>query len=361
MNPARRTTHHYEYQAARECFLSLAREQATSVETHVHPLVGPDGDVALDIPRFGNPDATQILVLSSGTHGVEGYCGSYIQCRLLQEGIVERLPNNLGLVIVHGVNPHGFAWRRRVNEDNIDLNRNFIDHGAGHKPNPGYEKLADILVPADWTEEAKTNMWQNIFAEAAKHDEGWQAAAITGGQYAFKDGVFYGGIAPAWSNHRVREIARSLRGKTVVWLDIHTALGPYGAAECIVEYAPQSKPLDKARRLWGERVRNTKTQESVSTDISGSISVGTHEELGDDLVMAGLEYGTVRGKQVLEAVVGDQWLHRYGDLNSELGQELKQAMMDSFYPDDPVWRDTVYNTAIELIEPVFKQSGESGA
>ncbi len=351
-------SHHYDYQSARDCFLSLVNELSGELETSLHPLAGPDGEVAMDIARFGNPEARQVLVLSSGTHGVEGYCGSFIQCRLLKEGIADRLPNDLGLLMVHGVNPYGFAWQRRVNEDNIDLNRNFVDHDAGHKANQGYEELAQILEPSEWDEDAIAAMWQSIFSVAAEHDEGWQAAAITGGQYAHKDGVFYGGIAPAWSNLKIREVARSLQGKQVVWLDIHTALGPYGEAECIVEYMPGSKPLKVAKNLWGEKVRNTKTKESVSTDIAGSISVGTHDELGDNLVMAGLEYGTVRAKQVLEAVIGDQWLHRYGLLDSDRGRVLKQAMMDSFYPDDQIWRDSVYNIALELIEPVFKQAVE---
>ena len=131
--------HHYDYQAARARFLALAEPLMASMETHSHPLPGPDGETATDIARFGNPDAEYVLVLSSGTHGVEGYCGSFIQCQLLDDGLVERLPENLSLVMIHGVNPHGFAWRRRVNEDNIDLNRNFVEHGST-KTNEGYEE-----------------------------------------------------------------------------------------------------------------------------------------------------------------------------------------------------------------------------
>jgi hypothetical protein len=38
--------------------------------------------------------------------------------------MLENIKNNLPtLVIVHAVNPVGFAKNRRVNEDNIDLNR----------------------------------------------------------------------------------------------------------------------------------------------------------------------------------------------------------------------------------------------
>ena len=176
-------THHYSYQSARECFLSLATEVA-SVETHIHPLLGPDGETAMDIAHIGAVNAHRVLVLSSGTHGVEGYCGSFIQCELLRQGIAERLPAGLRLVMIHGVNPYGFAWQRRVNEDNIDLNRNFIDHAKARNPNIGYEEIAGILEPEQWHDESIQSLWQQIFAAAGRHDDdpGWQGDAITGGQ-----------------------------------------------------------------------------------------------------------------------------------------------------------------------------------
>lgn len=343
----------YDYQSSRERFLELAESFGGQLQRHVHPLAGPDGELALDVARFGNLDSSQALVLSSGTHGIEGYCGSFIQCELLGNGIIDRLPDDLCLVLVHGVNPHGFAWKRRVNEDNIDLNRNFGDYDDAR--NTGYQEIAEILEPTEWTADSTERMWQQIFEVAEKHahEPGWQGAAITSGQYSFPNGVFYGGTEPAWSNLKIREVAKSLVGKQVVWLDIHTALGPYGEAECIVEYMPGTKPLTRSQELWGSRVKNTKTNESASADVSGSISVGTHGELGDALVMAGLEYGTVKPRQVLEAVIGDQWLHRYGDLDSDLGREMKQRMMDAFYPDDPAWRASVYKLALEVIEPLL--------
>tara|TARA_R110002072_G_scaffold13418_2_gene56123 strand:+ start:13303 stop:14352 length:1050 start_codon:yes stop_codon:yes gene_type:complete len=347
-------THHYRYQDARATFLSLAGDAVA--ESRVHPLAGPDGEIAMDIAIWGDPNAKNALVLSSGTHGVEGYCGSFIQCQFLLDCLPNKLPNDLMLVMIHGVNPYGFAWQRRVNEDNIDLNRNFADHSA-LKNNDGYAELAEALEPEQWHEAATAEVWQAVGAAALRHedDPSWQGAAITGGQYAHPNGLFYGGTEPAWSVQQLRALAKQyLQGKTVAWLDIHTALGPYGTAECIVEYAPDSKPLKVAQELWGDRVKNAKTNESVSADIAGSISYGMHQEI-DDLVIAGLEYGTVRGRQVLEALIADQWLHRYGDLQSEQGRKIKQQMMDAFYADDPEWRSSVYGIAAELVQASLKR------
>ena len=59
------------------------------------------------------------------------------------------------LVFVHALNPYGFSWVRRVNEDNVDLNRNFPDWSQPLPTNDGYAELADILVPTEWTPEVQ--------------------------------------------------------------------------------------------------------------------------------------------------------------------------------------------------------------
>ena len=66
----------------------------------------------------------------SGTHGVEGYCGSGIQIGFLKEGLFAELPDDMSVVLLHAMNPYGFSNDRRVNEDNVDLNRNFLDFAA---------------------------------------------------------------------------------------------------------------------------------------------------------------------------------------------------------------------------------------
>ncbi|MEE4283102.1 MAG: DUF2817 domain-containing protein [Pseudomonadales bacterium] len=52
-----------------------------------HPESGPDGDIAMDVACWNAPQSEDVLVISSGTHGIEGYCGSFVQCALLDEGL----------------------------------------------------------------------------------------------------------------------------------------------------------------------------------------------------------------------------------------------------------------------------------
>src|SRR5690606_41795533 len=72
---------------------------------------------------------SKVLVLITGTHGVEGHAGSAVQTDLW--GLIEQrkvtLPEDIAILMVHPLNPFGYAWGRRCDEQGIDLNRNFID------------------------------------------------------------------------------------------------------------------------------------------------------------------------------------------------------------------------------------------
>ena len=349
-------THNDTYAAARKNFLALTG--GAEMEVRKHPLAGPEGEIAMDIACWGDRNAPRALVVSSGTHGVEGYCGSFIQCELLAQGIVDKLPADMMLMMIHGINPYGFAWKRRGNEDNIDLNRNFFDHDNPPPRNEGYAEIANIFEPEEWHEGAIDAIFDALAQVRAKHDNShrWQQAAMSGGQYEFPNGIFYGGVAPAWSNLQLNEVVtQNLKDKTVTWIDVHTGLGHLGAAECIVEYEKKSRPFQRAVKLWGDRVKTMRTNESISAYVSGSIETGLDRWLGDKLVGCGLEFGTRRSKQVVEALIADQWLHRYGDLNSEQGKAIKALILDAFFPDDPEWRQLVIKGASEVVQAAIDE------
>ncbi len=118
------------YPEARDKFLSSCESAGFALKTRENPdAVGRDGEALFsDIASKGPADADSVLLVTSGTHGIEGYCGSACQVALVREGAFDALPDGTRVVLVHAVNPFGFSHQRRVNEDNIDLNRNFVDH-----------------------------------------------------------------------------------------------------------------------------------------------------------------------------------------------------------------------------------------
>nr|ADQ39290.1 hypothetical protein nle12_1 [uncultured bacterium] len=82
-----------DYQSVREKVVSAGKGSGALLEHIQHPLSGPDGrPLYTDALLLGDPEADRILVLVSGTHGVEGFAGSAIQIGLLEQGYQNELP-----------------------------------------------------------------------------------------------------------------------------------------------------------------------------------------------------------------------------------------------------------------------------
>src|SRR5271165_6322076 len=140
------------YPEARRKFLDAARTAGAAIESHVNPIAtGAEGEaLATDVARFGATGAESLLIVISGTHGNEGFCGSGCQIGLIAEGVVAARPQDVAVLLVHAINPYGFSHIRRVTEDNVDLNRNFQDFSRPLPENARYAEIHDALVPADW-------------------------------------------------------------------------------------------------------------------------------------------------------------------------------------------------------------------
>jgi hypothetical protein len=334
------------YLEAREKFLGAATGLVT--ESYVNPASGPDGEqLATDVAWFGPPDASNVLLLISGTHGVEGYCGSGAQVDWLRREEFRNLLPDAGALLIHAINPFGFAWTRRVNEDNVDLNRNWIDFTAPLPPNPGYDELADDLVPTEWTEEAqrrtadKFSDWQA--ARGANGASDFQQA-VTGGQYKHPLGLFFGGSGVSWSRRTQTAIFQKYlaRAKRVAVIDYHTGLGPCGYAERISVFPPQTAEYDRAASWLGAGITSTKAGTSASKDISGDNLSGSLALLPEtEFTAIAFEVGTVELAQVLQALRADAWLHAYDEPLSERGREIKVQMRAAFYCDNDWWKGMV--------------------
>ena len=84
----------------------------------------------------------RLLILTSAVHGVEGYVGSAVQQMFLKELLKEIRLDDLGLLLIHGINPYGFKYNRRVTENNVDLNRNSsTERALFESVNSGYSDL----------------------------------------------------------------------------------------------------------------------------------------------------------------------------------------------------------------------------
>jgi len=86
-----------DYADARKKFISSATAADATATSYCHPQAQqPNGDgLFVDVARLGPaPGAADLIVLaSSGTHGVEGFCGSGCQVGILETNVADRLPD----------------------------------------------------------------------------------------------------------------------------------------------------------------------------------------------------------------------------------------------------------------------------
>ncbi len=331
------------YAEARGKFLDALGAHEVEAARHVHPAArGRDGeDLAMDCALLGPASAERLLILSSGTHGVEGFGGSGAQVALLHDaGFASHLSaSGISLLLVHAVNPYGFSHWHRTNEDNIDLNRNFVDHGKPHPPDGGYAELHPLLVPRHWPPSAYNYL--TIAAYIARRGMPALQQALSRGQYTFRDGLFYGGNAPSWSNRTLRAALRSFAGraKRVLWIDFHTGLGPYGHGEMIQAGRDDDAELARARAVWGKDVTSIYKGTSTSARVEGLIAFAVYDELpGVEYAGIGLEYGTRPKLAVLQALRADNWLALHPEAPDALRAAIKRQVRNAFYCDADDWK-----------------------
>ncbi|CAN5397765.1 hypothetical protein BH10ACT3_BH10ACT3_08810 [soil metagenome] len=347
---------HATYIEAREAFLSAASAAGARVEHHLHPLTGPSGEeLAIDVAELGPEDATNAVLVVSGTHGVEGYCGSALQTGWLAGHAAER-PADTAVVFVHALNPFGFAWVRRVNEDNVDLNRNFVDWDAPLPLNEGYERLAGDMVPEDWSDAVQERTSTTLLEIGAEMGFDEFATAVSGGQFLHPQGVFYGGSGPVWSHRWLTDWSskRFSAVERLAILDLHTGLGPWGHGELISSEHHRSAAYERSRAWWDD-ITSMADGDSVSAPLEGDwLAAATEFCPGPEITSIAIEYGVIDSISVVQALRADAWLHAYGDPTGPLAPGIRAATRAAFADDDPAWMDAVWPKFHDTLERTFR-------
>lgn len=349
------TPHSYfasTYAEARRKFIDAATESGATTAHHIHPLKGPSGEeLALDVAAFGPKDAQKVFVTMSATHGGEGFLGSAVQVAWLKEKCYQHIPEGIAVVLMHAVNPHGFAWLRRVTEGNVDLNRNFLDYAQPIPEKPEYDKLHPAICPDDWTDNTLSAAQKILDAYAAEHGQKALNRVVMGGQFSRPDGVFYGGTAPTWSRTTILAVLKefSANADHLALIDFHTGLGPSGHGECYIVGNEGDPGVDHANTVWGSDGVKVLATSGGQQAHDGYNLTGLARELAPIAFYGNtLEFGTHPLDKVYQALRSDNWLHLHGDLNSDFARQVKADLKEAFCPDSAEWREAVYQRSMEM-------------
>ena len=345
------------YARARVQFLEAAAAGGLAIESHAHPLAGRDGEaLAMDVARDGPADAEKLLIVSSACHGVEGYCGSGVQVFALHDDAWREQARAAGVVVlyVHALNPYGFSHLRRTTHENVDLNRNFQDFSKPLPVNAGYREIAALLLPEEWPPNADNQAAVQHYL-ATKGEAAWQAA-VSGGQYEFEGGMFYGGQAPTWSNLTLRSVLRAhgSAARRIAWIDLHTGLGESGLGERIYAGRDDSKAMARARAWWNPDGATPITSfydgTSTSALLTGLMWTAIYDECPQaEYTGIALEYGTLPILQMLQALRAEHWLHQHPEAPAEQAAQIKAEMLAAFYTDTDAWRGQIISQARQAL------------
>lgn len=335
------------YATERKSFLDRARAAGADLAAHPHPLRGPDGEeLAADVARFGAPAgrADRVVIVSSGVHGVEGHAGHGLQRQLVDSGRLSSLPSGVAVVLVHGVNPHGWAWSRRVDHENVDVNRNFVDYDD-LPDNPLYGEVDDALNPATAELDLADLSFQGELLEFwARVGDHTAMKTLNGGQYSVPHGVQYGGDHMTWSRRTLESIwgEHVVGADLAITLDVHTGLGPIGRLTVFQTADADEPAADLGVRWYPDHLFRADRSDPDPID-HGLVGPGFDawaSATGDGPATAAfvLEFGGLDITSGVTAFRADNWLHHHGDPSSATGRQIRRLMEDHFYVRDFDWR-----------------------
>jgi len=326
-----------DYVTARDRFRHAARRAGATLDALTLDARGPlQETLTIDIARLGDSRARRILVHTCGLHGVEAFAGSAVQLAILATPPV--VPPACELVLVHVLNPFGMAWLRRVNENNVDLNRNFLgtDERRG-RTSVLYRLLDPMLNPPSPPGSDAFLLRLAVFA--LRHGPTATRQAIAEGQFDFPRGLFFGGVSlepgpKAYLDWLGHEFAQAER---VFALDLHTGLGRRGESTLILEAGVGIASAAELERALGSPIIDPAAGEAVFR-IRGGMGNALPQALPHARVDFLLqEIGTYPTLAVLRALREENRCHHHLD-GATLHHSTKLELLEALRPDSASWR-----------------------
>ena len=243
------------YQEARLRFIEAALLLKAEISRYTLPeILAPDGsELSIDTAWIGRTDAKVVLLCISGTHGPEGFCGSAAQLQSLSDGSITDLPEDVAVLFIHALNPYGFAYMSRYNENNVDLNRNWINFDQIPETSVLCQELHQHLPPVDQFNELQFNKVVLALSKFLTEHGGLAVEnALGAGQYSIPDGLGYGGSERQWSSLMLEKILSSIspRCQHIAYLDWHSLVRSGSDDMVYLCFNKTDDPLFKRCASW---------------------------------------------------------------------------------------------------------------
>lgn len=336
------------FEESREAFLDLAK--TSGGDLHSLQVSNQLSFETLYLPPSSGKKE-RLLILTSGIHGIEGFTGSALQRYFMANHFFGLKDENMGLLIIHGINPYGFKNERRVTEGNVDLNRNFdLSKELFQTENSGYADLYDFLNPRK--RYSRFSFYASALLFILKHGMNSLRKAILRGQYRFSEGIFFGGkdFEPQVSLIQ-KEVVRVGEGfKKVLLVDLHTGYGKRGHLHLFGDRTPFIDQEYMNEVFKGLSIDYG--QEKDFYAVTGGFTVFMAKLFHLKSKFAGIvfEFGTIDSHKTSGSLDS---LYRMVNENSPNASLKDKALFkEMFYPESPEWRRSVlqqFQTSLQKV------------
>lgn len=339
---------------SRASFLDLASHAGGEHLTHPVPSKG-GSELSFDSlylpPMSGRKK--RLLVLTSGIHGIEGYTGSALQRYLLAHDFFGLRDDDLGVLIIHGINPYGFEHKRRVTENNVDLNRNFdVSSELFQTKNDGYDKVYSFLNPQ--SRRSKAAFYVSAISNILKYGVNTLRRAILQGQYQHQDGIFFGGkdFEPqvALIKNEVQRVGQGF--EKVLLIDLHTGYGQRNSLHLFGNTSPFIDP--KFMDVVFEDLSVDYGEEKDFYEVTGGFTIFLAKLFHEKAKYAGIcfEFGTIDSQKLSGSL--DSLYRMINENQSDATDDDKKMFREMFYPSSLEWRKAVVEQFEATLTTVLK-------
>lgn len=347
-----------DYTAARARFRSSALALGCALEEHAIDERGPDGeDLTIDLARLGSDAPRKVVIVSSGLHGVEGFLGSAVQAALLEDHLGGWTPpEGCTLLLLHALNPYGFAWIRRVDQQNVDLNRNFLLPGEPWEGAPDmYPELDEFFNPRRRPNPLEPFTLRAV-AKILQHGMASLKETLPVGQYEFPEGLFYGGSGPSRTMQILDANLPRWIGEAgqILHVDFHTGQGKWGEYILAANHESADPRVDWLREVFGDKVEAWDPAATLYTIRGGLGTWCAHkfpERIYDELTA---EFGTYHTIRVVDALRDENMAHHYCDPGDSARARAKAQLKETFAPAETRWRERCVEQGLQVVQQAIE-------
>ena len=342
---------------------------ALGTELYSHAIDAEDG-LYIDSFYLSAPEKRNLIVLTTGVHGMEGYIGA----AMLDEFFGEIYPTldheTTAVLVVANVNPYGMKYLRRYNENNVDLNRNFILDWESFdlSSNKEYPKVDKFLGPtgrignALWHE---AGFYLSLGKTAITDGAGTISDALLTGQYEYPQGVYYGGKGDEASPVYLKDVcSRCLDSgyENIVHIDLHSGYGPRYNMVIFNSVYETMNEAESVAAFGYDHVIAYDSEAFYATPGDTTdyfYRLAEQKQTGAALYSTCFEFGTI-GDSFFDTILSLKYTvdenrnHWYPTNNKISAQIVHENYMELYYPTETAWREKTVQDFLTATTGVLK-------